>query len=585
MTGIDATVVLGLAGKIDAIFADEGTYRAFPLAPVGLKAADLRAATTDPLGAGARTHADLSVLVNELPDGVVWQPDGRLLWNVYGEVLTSAELADVARTPEQEAAYRAAFDLLYVTGTAGLPEPSPATVAYEQHRDAYLAAAAELNNRTSEAETSTDPLVAERWAADRPAIAGAVDAAAAAWAGPGRRTEVDEARRVLRALSTDSPAAAWESYRQLFDPGLPEIYFRTSVDGLSYVPTGYLPSDVTDVDWPRVTVTADELKVLGEQAPAELRSRLGSSADAGVELVTFEYSYVTVSRPWFAPQVFDSHAWQLPDRSRVLSDGGEPPKGECTAYVTGLVLARRITVRRTAQPAAEGAAVPDLGFVPAHHLAIDAAALRLTDLRVHLKPQVAAPEPVPVPEPAPAAGTPSRAVASARGVRLATGVGALGGVRAAVEPTPGKLRSLDVVLAPSLRKSLVLEALPGAVRTPEATPAGSAETTTDPQDVFVLAFQCRRLPRTPDYRPAGTGPQPEPTPESQPQPEPQPEPTPEPGPVPARTWTVRPGDTLSRIAREAYGEAGRWRAIYEANKAVVGVDPNRLKVGTVLTLP
>lgn len=49
-------------------------------------------------------------------------------------------------------------------------------------------------------------------------------------------------------------------------------------------------------------------------------------------------------------------------------------------------------------------------------------------------------------------------------------------------------------------------------------------------------------------------------------------------------YTVAPGDTLSGIAQRFYGDPGRWRTIYEANRAVLG-DPDRLKSGMKLKIP
>jgi nucleoid-associated protein YgaU len=51
------------------------------------------------------------------------------------------------------------------------------------------------------------------------------------------------------------------------------------------------------------------------------------------------------------------------------------------------------------------------------------------------------------------------------------------------------------------------------------------------------------------------------------------------------TYTVQGGDTLSGIAYAAYGNANLWPAIYEANVAVIGPDPNLIFPGQVLTLP
>lgn len=48
------------------------------------------------------------------------------------------------------------------------------------------------------------------------------------------------------------------------------------------------------------------------------------------------------------------------------------------------------------------------------------------------------------------------------------------------------------------------------------------------------------------------------------------------------TYTIARGDTLWEIARAQYGDATKWRAIADANPQM---DPSRLKVGMVITLP
>ncbi len=54
-----------------------------------------------------------------------------------------------------------------------------------------------------------------------------------------------------------------------------------------------------------------------------------------------------------------------------------------------------------------------------------------------------------------------------------------------------------------------------------------------------------------------------------------------------RTYTVQPGDDLSKIALAMYGDGSdaNGRKIYEANKAVIGGDPNSLRPGQVLQIP
>jgi nucleoid-associated protein YgaU len=58
-------------------------------------------------------------------------------------------------------------------------------------------------------------------------------------------------------------------------------------------------------------------------------------------------------------------------------------------------------------------------------------------------------------------------------------------------------------------------------------------------------------------------------------------PTPQPHP---RQYTVKPGDTLVSIARRFHVEGG-WRALYRANRTVIGDDPKAQKLRTRLTIP
>jgi len=51
------------------------------------------------------------------------------------------------------------------------------------------------------------------------------------------------------------------------------------------------------------------------------------------------------------------------------------------------------------------------------------------------------------------------------------------------------------------------------------------------------------------------------------------------------TYTVQKGDSLSKIAKEKLGDGKAWRKIYEANRAVIGDDPDMIKPGQQLRLP
>jgi len=50
------------------------------------------------------------------------------------------------------------------------------------------------------------------------------------------------------------------------------------------------------------------------------------------------------------------------------------------------------------------------------------------------------------------------------------------------------------------------------------------------------------------------------------------------------TYTVKAGDTLSKIAKEHLGDAGAYMKIFEANKDQL-TDPDKIKPGQVLKIP
>jgi nucleoid-associated protein YgaU len=63
------------------------------------------------------------------------------------------------------------------------------------------------------------------------------------------------------------------------------------------------------------------------------------------------------------------------------------------------------------------------------------------------------------------------------------------------------------------------------------------------------------------------------------------QPTPTTTPTPLAIHRVQATDTLASIAEEYYGAQRNWRLIYEANRTLIGDDPNALPVGVDLVIP
>lgn len=52
----------------------------------------------------------------------------------------------------------------------------------------------------------------------------------------------------------------------------------------------------------------------------------------------------------------------------------------------------------------------------------------------------------------------------------------------------------------------------------------------------------------------------------------------------AQFYTIKSGDSLSKIAKERYGDASKWRALLEANDSIID-DPDKIYPGQTIRVP
>lgn len=352
---MDAAAYLALLSKAKLVFESEGTFLSFPvLSQLTYDVEDLRFDNADDPARGLAALSEFSQVTNRIQRGVIAAIDGdEYLWDVYDDVLSMAEVADLKLTEAQEQEYAAAVGLLYTTSPEGLRVASPALTSYTSFRDAHIRASEEYKKRKLEADLATDPAAQAQWAVDEPALQQAIEDIETSWRSVGRRAEIEAAQQVERSVSAKAPALRWDAWRGSF---MADLDLATDEGQTRYAATVFSPTDALERDdWLLFTMTGDEMVALGEQAPQELRDILGDVATASeIESVSFEYRSVALDRAWLDRSVFESRFWRLGPDGGELSDGEDPPQGRCPAFAVALVLARRITVTwKSRPPAAE----------------------------------------------------------------------------------------------------------------------------------------------------------------------------------------------------------------------------------------
>jgi hypothetical protein len=350
-THVDAFAQLALMVKMERVFASEGTFLSFPaLTPLTYPPERLRFAAPGETSAQALSDlADFSRITNRVPRGVLATVDDEEhLWDVYDDVLRSAQVAQGTMSPEDSRAYDVAMDVLYVRSPEGLRRDSEMLSQYKRCRDAHIAAQEAYKAAHVTAFASVDPAIQAEWSTVEPALRAEVDRLDEQWRLQGHKAAVESAQQVEERSAAHSPGPTWTEWRSSF---IADLDLNTDTRTVQYAVTGFSPYDLFDRGtWPSFTLSHAEMTNLAAQAPPELSALFGGSSGSNIDSVTFEYRSVGLVRPWLRTALFRARYWRLAGEDSQLSDGNDPPTGRCPAYITALVFARNIAIKPKESP-------------------------------------------------------------------------------------------------------------------------------------------------------------------------------------------------------------------------------------------
>lgn len=470
---MDSTAQLALMVKAKKVFENERTFLSFPITPLPFTKQQLSFMSDQNL----HNLQTFSLLVNMLPSGEAWLPsEEQSLWDAYGYVLrgTDTDIAESLRTPEEEEDYQQALHYLYHINDDGSRAESDDLLVYKQYRDKWFILRQSYNDARSTGETSTDPAIKVYWeTVEEPRLRAEIMFIETLWETQGHKVDIEEAQARVAELGAKSPRITWNEWRGMFNPDIDAL---TDLNGISFYPSCFTPANALEEGaWQTFSLCGDEVRALVEQASPDLRSRLSVNSGASeIASLSFEFSSVAIVRPWFVPNVFSARFWRLNDSSTLLSDGGDPPSGFCTAYVTAVVFSRNVKIKAASAPPGNSGIVPPKVI---HFPIID-----------FIKGPLPAREPLRIPFKRPMVNP-----------RFA-------------QPKP--IRELRIVPVDTRKKIAVSRAFAGLNRAAfnrlkvsvgKGTVVGKPASTETPQEdntIHILAFICKELPRCPNPDPA-----------------------------------------------------------------------------------
>lgn len=335
-----------VAAKLHELYDRDDQFVAFTQIPM---TGDQLAFATEGFGdiRNLQAFADFSYLVNQgLDVGPVWEPNGRLLWEVYGDVLKQ-RVANRELTDAEQAELDASTEVLYRDdGT-----PSAIYETYLEFRNAYDDVEDQLNIVEITIESTDSEELRAQKEIERDQLRDDLKRANQDWVGLGHKHTVDGALETRDRLTGYGPRTVWRQWEQKFGLSEGEQNWDALIDR-PFRESDFYPRtfyrEGSEGSWNDFTLDESEIGSLLDRSTAgidTLDDAVGTEQFEGdISRLSVQLARVTVGRGWFSPEAFGSRLWKWTRDREPISDGGDPPTGQFPAYVSSLVFARDLTV-------------------------------------------------------------------------------------------------------------------------------------------------------------------------------------------------------------------------------------------------
>ena len=301
------------------------------------------------------------IMNSPFEDSGIWRPDSsELLWTKIISILKNVICAKSTLTPNEQIALKDAEDILYEMAVE--PDGSQTRVSsqkyklYNMYQKEYADRGLTYKNELSIIQAklsvgSLDDQAKQNWIEREKQLKEEINQALEDWITLGYKGEVeDKLELYLRLTQKKSPNATINEYLSQLTTFVPT---EITSGGSEYCPTMFYPMDAfeTEAGWMSITMLTEEIQQLKLKISdlfsdlPDLLQIIKSEETDLIRVLTAELKVVYLERPWLREEFFDGTYWKTSDNTFV-SDGNIPARGTIPAYVTGMIVMRKLIVKK-----------------------------------------------------------------------------------------------------------------------------------------------------------------------------------------------------------------------------------------------
>jgi hypothetical protein len=361
---VESIVSLALSSKLKMIFENDSKFLTFPIGlSFTIKSLSfMEGASSNMLTPQEELNykGDFARRMNTIPeDSTTWCPDAcNLLWTRLLRILDEVVLAASTLTDQESEDLSDAIDFLTIVDTIDglkVSRASPAVLKYYEYKQVFENTSRAYSDEKLSVDNSLGPegdKLRQKWVAYREReLAENRNKAEQEWRDLGFKERVEYYQLQRNSLESKKSLYSLNEYIQAYkkEIGLSELRDVNGV-GIGFRVTYFSPIDAfnMEIPWQNLTLTSEEISTLTKNASLELKklfSFVPENENNDIDSVSLEYKEVAILRPWFKPEFFSFRGWKLPDDA-LISDGNIPRKGSIPAYVTNMIVARKVKIKR-----------------------------------------------------------------------------------------------------------------------------------------------------------------------------------------------------------------------------------------------